>query len=137
MASRIKLPIDLRCVPPACLFFVLAQSVSHAASEMVPDQAIQERIAISRTETTQALKKLSRLHGFDVAGLSKIGGRELTTVPLAGRLDDILERLLRNFNYLIVRTAAGGGEIRRIIILNSSGGAGRSRGVSRRLRPLP
>jgi hypothetical protein len=74
------------------------------------------------------LDKLGKCFDFEVGGLQNAQRGETLSTTLSGTLPHILTRLLRNRNYVIVRSSAG--DVTRLAILNPDYG-------DRRIRKKP
>jgi hypothetical protein len=67
------------------------------------------------------LDGLQKRYGFAIEGLSNVQSDEFSEV-MDGSLDDVLERLLRNRNHMIVHSAEIKAGISKVMILNSDYG---------------
>lgn len=76
-------------------------------------------VAIENAKVGVVLQYLRRSYGFEVAGLQKANQGESLTVTMSGSLQSILERLLRNWNHMIVRSGDNKSGIAKVMILNS------------------
>jgi hypothetical protein len=108
-----------------CLF---SQSILHAAPITVTGDRPQQRITITIENATidTVLGDLSKKYGFEVAGLENVEKGETLSGSMSGSLPGILERLLRNWNHMIVRSRDSESGVAKVMILNSVYGAGAS-----------
>jgi hypothetical protein len=105
---------------------VAVPTALHAASVRVSGEDPRQVITVTIEEATVdfVLEDLHKKYGFEVLG-PKNGGNigELQTVTLSGSLQGILERLLRNWNHVIVHSPDNASGITKVMILNSVYGA--------------
>jgi hypothetical protein len=81
-------------------------------------------VTIEDATLTFVLDDLSKTYGFAIDGLEHATSRDLLSMTISGTLPGILERLLRNRNHLIVRSANSPCGIVKVMILDSGYGAG-------------
>jgi hypothetical protein len=104
------------------LFFVLALLLGHtnARAEGVtiesanPAQNI--KIDVDKGTVRDVLQALHDKYGIELAGDGEAGSNDPMTVTLQGSLPGILERLLRNQNYMIVRSKKNVTGVEKILI---------------------
>jgi len=86
-----------------------------------PRQTI--RVTIEDATMDYVVADLRKKYGFDVSGLSNDNRGEPQTMTISGSLQSVLERLLRNWNHMIVRSPDNTSGIAKVMILNSVYGA--------------
>jgi hypothetical protein len=112
------------------LGFLLAQDAAQAANVTITDGDPRQKITVTIEDATVdfVLDNLHKKFGFELAGLPpNIAGGEAQTVTLSGNLHVILERLLRNWNHMIIRSPDNESGIAKVMILNATYGAGPAR----------
>ena len=60
---------------------------------------------------------------FEVGGLQFVSKSEPISATMSGDLRTVLQRLLRNWNYMIVRSPKGDGSIERVVIIDANYGS--------------
>jgi hypothetical protein len=118
---------------------VLSQATLHAATITVTGDKPRQSITVTIEDATLdfVLEHLRKHYGFEVAGLQKANQGEILSATMSGTLQSILERLLRNWNHMIVRSRDNESGIAKVMILNSVYGAAPSQvspGKARRSR---
>ncbi len=105
--------------------FLLWQAPLHAASITIDgdDPRRSITVAIENATVEAVLEDLRSKYGFEVGGLQNVDKSEPISATMSGDLRSVLERLLRNWNYLIVRSQSDDAEIEKVVIINSSYGA--------------
>lgn len=109
---------------------LVSQGALHAANVTVSGDDPREKITVAIEDATVdfVLENLHKKYGFEVSGLQpNIGAGEAQTVTLSGNLHGILERLLRNWNHMIIRSPDNPSGIAKVMILNANYGAAPSR----------
>lgn len=108
---------------------LMSQTALHAANVTVTGNDPRQNITVTIEEATVdfVLEDLHKKYGFEVAGLQQNIRGEAQSVTLSGSLHVILERLLRNWNHMIVRSTDNESGIAKVMILNSTYGAAPSR----------
>jgi hypothetical protein len=109
---------------------LLLPSAAHAANVTITEGDPRQNITVTIEDATVdfVLDNLHKKFGFELAGLPpNIAGGEAQTVTMSGNLHVILERLLRNWNHMIVRSPDNQSGIAKVMILNATYGAGPSR----------
>lgn len=86
-----------------------------------PRQAIT--LTIDNANIDAVLESLRQRYGFEVSGLENAKQGEPLSATLSGSLQSVLERLLRNWNHMIVRSADNESGIAKVMILNGTYGA--------------
>lgn len=72
----------------------------------------------------QILKELASRYGFRIKGVQNVGVGELLSQKMSGRLDEVVGRLLRNWNHMVVRSPDSPCGIEAVMILNKNYGTG-------------
>lgn len=95
-----------------------------AAAMAIEGDKPRERITVTITNAgmDEVLKDFGRRYGFDVKGLHNEGGDPFSGT-LSGSLENILGRLLRNRNYMIVRSPDNHSGIEKLILIDEASGA--------------
>jgi len=103
------------CVPLA--------ATPQAATATVTCKDRQQHISvdIENAALPAILDQLSKCFDFEVEGLQNAERGETLSTTISGTLPRVLTRLLRNRNFMIVRSSDGG--VARVAILNSDYGA--------------
>ncbi len=110
----------------ACL---MSSGPLEAATVEVAGDAPQQRITltIEDAKVDAVLEDLHKRYGFEVKGLEHITHGDALSTTMSGSLNHVIERLLRNWNYMIVRSADNESGIAKIMILNATYGAAQQR----------
>ncbi len=110
----------------ASLLALLAPAPLQAASLSVEGDGPRGSITVTIEDATLTfvLDDLRKKYGFEIDGLEHATSRDLMSTTISGTLQGILERLLRNRNHLIVRSPNTPCGIAKVMILDSSYGAG-------------
>jgi len=117
-----------------CTVFVIgcliAPTASQAANITVSGDHPQHSITVTIEDATMevVLNDLHKKYGFEVDGLKNADKGEALSATMTGSLQGILERLLRNWNHMIVRSPDNESGIAKVMILNSNYGAKPTRG---------
>lgn len=69
------------------------------------------------------LEDLRKRYGFEVSGLKNAARGAPLTATMTGSLQNVLERLLRNWNHMIVRSPDNESGIAKVMILDARYGA--------------
>jgi hypothetical protein len=80
-------------------------------------------VAIDNTTVDLVVEDLCKRYGFEVGGLQYANKGDPLTATMSGSLQSILERLLRNWNYMIVRSSDNESGIVKVLILDAAYGA--------------
>jgi hypothetical protein len=94
------------------------------ATVAIDGERPRERVTVSIQDEGlgAALRELGRTYDFEVKGAFADGTAAVSTT-LSGRLDDVLARLLRNVDHVIVRSPDNRSGIAKVILM----GRGRAR----------
>ena len=87
----------------------------------VPRQKIT--VTIEDAQVNAVIEDLQKRYGFHVEGLENAAKSDTLTTTISGSLQVVLERLLRNWNHVIVRHPNNECGIEKVMILNSSFGS--------------
>jgi len=104
------------------LFFVLAlllgRSDGHAEGVTIKsdDPAKSIEVSVDNATVRDVLAALRDKYGVELAGDGEAGASDPMTVTLQGNLPTILERLLRNQNYMIVRSKKNVTGVEKVLI---------------------
>jgi hypothetical protein len=80
-------------------------------------------VTIDNTKVDAVLEDLRQRYGFEMSGIENAKSGEALSVTMSGSLQSVLERLLRNWNHMIVRSPDNKSGIAKIMILNATYGA--------------
>ncbi len=86
-----------------------------------PKQSIT--VTIEDAKVAAVLDNLHKRYGFEVLGLKNVNHAEALSATMTGTLQSVIERLLRNWNHMIVRSPDNAGGIAKVMILNADYGA--------------
>jgi hypothetical protein len=118
----------------ACTAFVVAclmsptalQAAAISVAGKVPRQSITVTIEDATVEAV--MEELRKRYGFEVSGLENAKRSDVLSATLTGSLQTVIERLLRNWNHMIVRSPDNESGIAKVMILNATYGAAPQRG---------
>jgi hypothetical protein len=94
-----------------------------AAIKVTDDTPRHITVAIEDAKVDAVLEDLRKRYGFEVSGLENAAGGEALSATMSGSLQSVIERLLRNWNHMIVRSSGNEGGIAKVMILNATYGA--------------
>lgn len=96
-----------------------------------PKQAIT--VTIDQVAIDVVLENLRKHYGFEVSGVGNAMGvqAEPVTATLSGSLHNVIQRLLRNWNHMIVRSPDNKSGISKVMILNGNHGAPTGRAIAK------
>src|SRR5690606_28453182 len=102
----------------------IAPGSLHAGSVEVEGDKARETITVTIADAKldAVIENLRQRYGFEVYGLEKTAVGEALTATLSGSLQSVLERLLRNWNHMIVRSPDNDSGIAKVMILNANYG---------------
>ena len=102
----------------ACCIAVYAPFA--AATVAIEGDRPRERVRVTMQDETisAALRGLAETYGFEVKGA--VGEDQAVSTTLSGTLSDVLARLLRNVNHVIVRSPDHRSGIDKVIITGSA-----------------
>jgi hypothetical protein len=101
------------CVPLPASALVIDGNEPKQKITVVPENSTVEHI----------LQDLSARYGFEIKGIENVGAGDTLSPTLTGSLHEVLVRLLRNRNYVIVRSPENASGIAKVMILDSNYGA--------------
>jgi hypothetical protein len=98
---------------------LLSLMPAHSAPVTIEGDAPRENVtvAIKSASVADVVRELSRKYAFHVQGLDGLNTAALSAT-LSGSLRDVLETLLRNCNYMLIRSGDKESGIDRLIILD-------------------
>jgi hypothetical protein len=101
-----------------------SQAPAQASAIKIDGDTPRERITVTIEDVSveAVLRDFSATYDFELRGVGNAERAEILSATMSGSLEDILTRLLRNRNHVIVRSADNASGIHRVIIL----GEGRS-----------
>jgi hypothetical protein len=110
---------------------LVSQSAAHAATITITGEC-RNRISVTIEKATVdlVLGDLREKYGFEVSGIENAQQSDTISETMSGSVDRILQRLLRNWNYMIVRSDDSQCGIAKIMLLNSGYGTPTSPGAS-------
>jgi hypothetical protein len=87
------------------------------AAVIVEGHRPRERVTLTVRDATigAALRDLSQAYGFEIKGA--LGGDAAMSTTISGNLSDVLARLLRNVNHVIVRSPDNRSGVEKVIIM--------------------
>lgn len=103
----------------ACCMAVCAPLQAAATVAIKGDQP-RERITVTLQDTSvgAALRDIGRTYGFEIKGASA-NSAESVSMTISGNLEDVLARLLRNVNHVIVRSPDNRSGIEKVILMRA------------------
>lgn len=81
-------------------------------------------VVVENSSVDQILKEFASRYGFRIKGVQNVGVGELLSQKMSGRLDEVVGRLLRNWNHMVVRSPDSPCGIEAVMILNGNYGTG-------------
>jgi hypothetical protein len=107
------------------LAFLLVPAAAHAATVAVTGKHPRESITVTIKDAPVdvVLDDLHKRYGFEVSGLQNATRSGALSATMTGSLQNVLERLLRNWNHLIVRSPDNACGIAKVMIINEMYGA--------------
>ena len=110
------------------VLFTLAPP-AHAATVDIKGDEARKAVTVVAEESTvgQILQDLAGKYGFKIKGIKHAGAAETVSAKMTGSLSVVVGRLLRNWNYLIVRSPDNASGIESIMILDAKYGAAPSK----------
>lgn len=84
-----------------------------------PDHVVVET---RDADADEVLEALSARFAFAIEGHARAGGAMRYSGPLHGSLDQLIERLLRHEQHVVVRSAEAAAGVSRVIFLEAKGG---------------
>jgi hypothetical protein len=108
----------------AFAFVVLCVPLPASALVIDGDEPKQMITVVAESSTVdRILRDLSARYGFEIKGIENVGAADTVPPTVSGSLYDVLVRLLRNRNYVIVRSPENASGIAKVMILDASYGA--------------
>lgn len=112
----------IRAVPVAIVLLGVASSSAMAGVTVDEKPGSAVTLTIENASVDAALTALRERYGFEVEGLSNLGSGEVLNVTLSGSLPEVVARLLRNWNYVVVKSEDAQRKIRKVVIINTNFG---------------
>ena len=81
-------------------------------------------VVVEKSSVDQILQELASRYGFRIKGAQNVGVGKLLSQKMSGRLDEVVGRLLRNWNHMIVRSPDSPCGIEAVMILDGNYGTG-------------
>ncbi|WP_177228013.1 hypothetical protein [Hyphomicrobium facile] len=100
-----------------------------------PSQSI--KVQVDKATIRDVLQALHDKYSVEVAANGDVGSDDLISVTFQGSLPEILGRLLRNQNYMIVRSKKNVTGVEKILIAFSDPSKGQKSVTPRRTLPVP
>ncbi len=97
------------------------QAAAITVSGDSPAQSIT--VTIKDATVDAVLEDLRKRYGFEVLGLKNAKRGEALSATMTGSLQSVIERLLRNWNHMIVRSTDNPSGIAKVMILDAKYGA--------------
>ncbi|MGI9382488.1 MAG: hypothetical protein ACR2PO_04990 [Methyloligellaceae bacterium] len=118
---------------------LVAAPALHAEAIRIDGDNPRSRITVTIVSASvdRVLRDFGETYGFEVKGLKNTRKVDAFSATMSGRLEDIMQRLLRNWNYMIIRSPDNKSGIKEVMILNSAYGssAPKVREEQRRRKP--
>lgn len=80
-------------------------------------------VTIGNATVDAVLMELRTKYGFEIDGLQNANKGDPISATMNGNLRSILERLLRNWNYMIVRSETAEDRVEKVLIIDSAYGS--------------
>ena len=115
--------ISLRWTILALSFFLMLPAL-HAEPLKIDGDSPRKRITVTMEDAKidAILKGFSEAYGFEVKGTENTQQGDPISVSMTGSLKDILKRLLRNRNHLIVSSPDSTSGVEKVVIVDSTYG---------------
>lgn len=114
--------------------FLLPASPLFAAGLTIAGDSPRDNITLTVEDMAvdAILQNLGAKYGFEIGGMEKVGeGGDTLSATLSGNLYGILERLLRNRNHVIIRSADTVSGIERVILIDVAYGVRQPKAAQR------
>jgi hypothetical protein len=85
----------------------------------------------------QIISELRQKYNFEVVGLENVKSSEVFSLTVSDTLQNVLERLLRNWNHVIVNSADDNSRIAKVMIINSNFGSAEPQQAKAVTEPVP
>ncbi len=108
-----------------CVFLLPASPLLAAGLTIVGDGPRDNiTLTVEDMAVGAILQNLGAKYGFGIGGADKVGeGDDMLSATLSGNLYSVIERLLRNRNHVIIRSADTVSGIERVILIEAAYGA--------------
>jgi hypothetical protein len=109
---------------PCCWTLSLLLAPGWAGEARVVEAGSPEHVVVETRDANvgEVLEALSARFAFAVEGHARAGRAMRYTGPLHGSLDQLIERLLRHEEHVVVRSAKAAAGVSRVIFLEAKGG---------------
>ena len=114
----------------AWVVIMLALGVAaHAETVYIAGDEPRRTITVNAENSSaeQILQRLADKYGFKIKGIEHASPAEVISTKMAGSLHDVVDRLLRNRNHMIVRSPSNASGIESVMILDANYGAAASK----------
>lgn len=114
----------------AVVFAVLALLADPALAVGVTiddDAGSEVTVVIENAPVDAVLKALHERYGFELEGASNLGSTEILNAKLTGSISEVVTRLLRNWNHVIVKAEDASDKISKVVIINANYGTDASK----------
>ena len=103
---------------------VLMLPALHAEPLKIDGDSPRKRITVTmeNAKISSILKGFSEAYGFEINGIENTQQGDPISASMTGSLKDILKRLLRNRNHLIIYSSDSTSGIEKVVILDSAFG---------------
>ena len=114
---------SLRWTILALSFFLMLPAL-HAEPLKIDGDSPRKRISVTIEDAKidAILKGFSEVYGFEIKGIENTQQGDPISLSMTGSLEDILKRLLRNRNHLIVYSPDSTSGVKQVVILDSTYG---------------
>jgi hypothetical protein len=104
---------------------LMSPAALQAAAVTVTGDTPRQNITVTIEDATvdAVLDDLRKHYGFEVLGLENAARGDTLSTTMSGSLQSVIERLLRNWNHMIVRSSDNKSGIAKVMILNATYGA--------------
>lgn len=101
---------------------VLAEPALAVGVTINDDAGSRVTVVIENASVDAVLKALHERYGFELEGVSNLGSTDILTAKLTGSISEVVARLLRNWNHVIVNTPDAPDKISKVVIINANYG---------------
>ena len=104
---------------------LLSAPTVHAGTISIDGDDPRSRITVTieSAKVDHVLRDFGETYGFEIKGLNYARRADALTATMSGSLEDIMRRLLRNWNYMIVSSPDNKSGIKEVTILNAAYGS--------------
>lgn len=101
---------------------VLAEPALAVGVTINDDAGSRVTVVIENASVDAVLKALHERYGFELEGVSNLGSTDILNAKLTGSISEVVARLLRNWNHVIVKTPDAPDKISKVVIINANYG---------------